>query len=236
MPTDLIPFSFESSSVRFIPNGESFSVVAKDVLVALEYTEATMSNIGDATKHVPGEWKGRVSIPTLGGIQEMLTFTEQGFYFFVNRSNKPKALPLQKWVAGDVLPTIRKTGGYALPGVQPAMDSMLENTLLAIADVIRTTRRHNATTEEKAQSINALIDRISRPPAPREPDWQRILWTILEEIDQGRYPYPYAYRPIDGARCLVIRTSHIMDYLRNSQHLANFWRSIRLYSDRVLTR
>ena len=62
---------------------------------------------------------------TLGGIQKMLTFTEQGFYFFVNRSDKPKALPLQKWVAGDVLPSIRKTGSYSLPGAQPAPERPL---------------------------------------------------------------------------------------------------------------
>lgn len=39
----------------------------------------------------------------------MIVITEQGPYFFLGRSDKPKALPLQKWVAGDVLPSIRKT-------------------------------------------------------------------------------------------------------------------------------
>jgi prophage antirepressor-like protein len=32
--------------------------------------------------------------------------------FFLSRSDKPKALPLQKWIASELLPTIRKTGGY----------------------------------------------------------------------------------------------------------------------------
>ena len=108
----LIPFSFESRAIRFIPEGDSFSVVAKDVLLALEYADA--SNPARVIAHVPEEWKGVNPIHTLGGIQDMLTLTEQGFYFFVNRSDKPKALPLQKWVAGDVLPSIRKTGGYTL--------------------------------------------------------------------------------------------------------------------------
>ncbi|MCP5197014.1 MAG: hypothetical protein H6974_09545 [Gammaproteobacteria bacterium] len=115
--SSLIPFSFESHEVRFIPEGDSFSVVVKDVLLTLEYAEA--SNPARVIAHVPEEWKGVNPIHTPGGIQEMLTLTEQGFYFFVNRSDKPKALPLQKWVAGEVLPSIRKTGSYALPGAQP---------------------------------------------------------------------------------------------------------------------
>lgn len=110
MTTQLIPFQFGSNEVRFIPEGDSFSVVAKDVLISLEY--AADYNPSRATAHVPEEWKGVHRMHTPGGIQEMLTLKEQGLYFFVNRSDKPKALPLQKWVAGDVLPTIRQTGGY----------------------------------------------------------------------------------------------------------------------------
>lgn len=115
----LIPFSFEAREIRFIPVGDSFSVVAKDVLRALDYSDEY--NPARAIAHVPDEWRGVHRMHTLGGLQEMLTLTEQGFYFFVNRSDKPKALPLQKWVAGEVLPSIRKTGGYALPGVQPGL-------------------------------------------------------------------------------------------------------------------
>lgn len=58
-------------------------------------------------------------IHTLGGEQDMLTITEQGLYFFLGRSDKPKALPFQKWVAGEVLPSIRKTGRYEVKPVNP---------------------------------------------------------------------------------------------------------------------
>ena len=115
--SSLIPFSFESQEIRFIPEGDSFSVVGRDVLLTLDYPVS--GGVGKYFDHVPEEWKGGISISTPGGIQEMLTLTEQGFYFFVNRSDKPKALPLQKWVAGDVLPSIRKTGSYSLPGASP---------------------------------------------------------------------------------------------------------------------
>jgi hypothetical protein len=53
-------------------------------------------------------------------MQDMLCLSEPGLYFFLSRSDKPAALPFQKWIAGDVVPSIRKTGSYALPGREEA--------------------------------------------------------------------------------------------------------------------
>jgi hypothetical protein len=49
-------------------------------------------------------------------MQNMLCLSEQGLYFFLGRSDKPAALPFQKWIAGEVIPSIRKTGSYTMPG------------------------------------------------------------------------------------------------------------------------
>lgn len=122
--SSIIPFSFESREIRFIPEGDSFSVVAKDIAESLDYVWAGIATIS----HVPEEWRGVNSVLTPRRMQEVLTLTEQGMYFFLNRSNKPKALPLQKWIAGDVLPSIRKTGGYQLPDTAhdlPVIESSL---------------------------------------------------------------------------------------------------------------
>ena len=89
-------------------NGE-IAFVAKDIAERLGYTWKGMNG---TIPHVPEEWKGACSVQTPGGEQEMCVLTEQGLYFFLARSDKPLALPFQKWIAGDVLPTIRKTGGY----------------------------------------------------------------------------------------------------------------------------
>lgn len=113
-------FNFGNSPIRTsLVDGEPFWV-AKDVAEALGYS--WQKNL---TNHVPGEWKGINRINTPGGIQEMLTLSEQGLYFFLGRSDKPAALPMQKWIAGEVLPSIRKTGSY---GVTPfrAPKNMLE--------------------------------------------------------------------------------------------------------------
>lgn len=119
--TQLTPFCFGENLVRVFAddNGDPW-FVAKDVAKALEYPETTISNMNKAIQHVPDEWKGRYPIPTPSGIQEMLTLSEQGLYFFLGRSDKPKALPFQKWLAGEVVPSIRKTGRYEKLGRKAA--------------------------------------------------------------------------------------------------------------------
>ena len=82
-----------------------------DVALALGYQWAGIRNI----QHVPVEWRRVESVSTLRrGMQESWFLSEQGLYFFLGRSDKPGALPFQKWLAGEVLPAIRKTGGYTL--------------------------------------------------------------------------------------------------------------------------
>lgn len=124
--SSLIPFSFESHSVRAFNIDGNPWFVAKDVALALDYSES--SNPARLFSSVPDEWKGVNPIHTLGGIQEVLCLSEPGLYFFLNRSDKLNALPFQKWLAGEVLPSIRKTGGYQIPDTAhdlPVIESSL---------------------------------------------------------------------------------------------------------------
>ena len=106
-------FSAETfGSVRVIENCGELFFVARDILRALEYADDY--NPSRAIQAVPEEWKGVHRMHTPGGEQEMLTLSEQGLYFFLARSDKPKALPYQKWIAEEVLPSIRKTGSYSM--------------------------------------------------------------------------------------------------------------------------
>ena len=102
----------ESFSVRTTRDEDgTFWFVAKDILRCLEYSET--STPAQVMQSVPEQWKGIKRIDTVErGAQEMLCLTEQGVYFFLGRSDKPKALPYQMWIAGDVVPSIRETGGY----------------------------------------------------------------------------------------------------------------------------
>jgi prophage antirepressor-like protein len=107
-------YKFKDRPLRVIDiDGEPW-FVAKDVAGALGYPET--SNPARLFAHVSDEWKGVNPIHTPGGIQQMLCLSEPGLYFFLGRSDKPLALPYQKWIAGDVVPSIRKKGFYAAPG------------------------------------------------------------------------------------------------------------------------
>lgn len=83
--------------------------VAKDILEAVGIK--VTNSITKYISHIPEEWKGGSQITTLGGIQQIQCLTEEGVNFFLFRSDKPKALPMQKWIAGEVLPSLRKHGG-----------------------------------------------------------------------------------------------------------------------------
>ena len=105
-------FSKDEFQVRTLNESDgSIWFVAKDVAQALDYAY-WQPNI---VSHVPEIWKGIKRINTPGGEQEMLCLTEQGVYFFLGRSDKPKALPYQMWIAGEVVPSIRKHGAYMTP-------------------------------------------------------------------------------------------------------------------------
>jgi prophage antirepressor-like protein len=78
---------------------------------------------------VPEEWRVVTSVVTSFGEKDTHCLTEQGLYFFLGRSDKPKALPFQKWVAGEILPAIRKRGAYVTSAKVEEFRLSLENLI-----------------------------------------------------------------------------------------------------------
>ncbi|MEX0272708.1 Bro-N domain-containing protein [Leptolyngbyaceae cyanobacterium UHCC 1019] len=112
----LQPFQFEGLEVRFVGTIEVPEWVARDVVLVL-YGEGARNNVTNYLSKVPVEWKGIKQINTPGGRQELTTLYEPGLYALIARSESPLAVPFQKWVYEDVLPSIRKTGSYSLGSV-----------------------------------------------------------------------------------------------------------------------
>jgi hypothetical protein len=100
---------FEAYRIRArLEKGNKVWFVAKDIAAAVGKTWQ-----GDASiSHVPKKWKKVLSNKTISGNKPTLLISEEGLNFFLSRSDKPTALPLQKWIAGELLPTTPKTGGY----------------------------------------------------------------------------------------------------------------------------
>ena len=66
-------------------------------------------------KHVDEEDKGVAKCDTLGGTQNLTVINESGIYSLIMGSRLPNAKKFKRWVTSEVLPQIRKTGGYNLP-------------------------------------------------------------------------------------------------------------------------
>lgn len=179
---DVIPFAFDAALVRVVRDeANEHWYCAKDVALALGYQWNGISRIA----HVPDEWKMVTSVVTTFGAKETWFLSEQGLYFFLGRSDKPRALPFQKWLAGEVLPTLRKTGSYTLPGaaaagaaLPAAQDCAIPNVpeLYAVPsglrlriwqEALQTARLDNAGSREAAQWFVQLCRMVAAGHAPR---------------------------------------------------------------------
>jgi prophage antirepressor-like protein len=126
MSTQLIPFDFEGRQVRVITDaqGEPWFVAA-DVL-------GTLTLDRKALERLDADEKGVNSIHTPGGEQEMTVVNEPGLYSLVLGSRKPEAKRFKRWVTHEVLPAIRKTGGYVMPNTVAALPAPTQDRVSSI--------------------------------------------------------------------------------------------------------
>ena len=98
----------ELGNVRALEiDGEPY-FVGKDVAEILGYERPT-----DAVrKRVDPDDRGVAKMETPSGAQEMTIINESGLYSLILSSKLPKAKEFKRWVTAEVLPAIRKTGGY----------------------------------------------------------------------------------------------------------------------------
>ena len=62
--------------------------------------------------HVDEEDKGITKCSTAGGMQNLTVINESGVFSLILQSKMPDARRFKRWVTSEILPTIRKTGGY----------------------------------------------------------------------------------------------------------------------------
>jgi prophage antirepressor-like protein len=135
--SNIIPFSFENHSVRVLAddNGEPL-FVARDVAAALGY-----ANTNDAiSTHCRGVAERYPIVDSLGRNQEARVIREPDLYRMMANSQLPTAQEFEKLVFEEILPTVRKTGGYqAKPTgeVRPLIDAnRLFRSNLSIAKLV----------------------------------------------------------------------------------------------------
>ena len=114
---------FNDTSIRMsIDTEKNVWFVADDIVKVLGYTKDTAAVIkrhcGKVydSKDLDGtnELAKKLVIDTKGGKQAMIAISEPDVYRLIMRSNMPEARNFERWVMEDVLPSIRKTGKYAV--------------------------------------------------------------------------------------------------------------------------
>ena len=115
----------EFGAVRAVTlEGEPWFVAA-DVCRALG-----LGNSRQTLSYLDDDEKGVITSDTLGGKQEMSTINEPGLYSLILRSRKPEAKAFKRWIIHEVIPEIRKTGGYIAGQETMDDDQLLANALM----------------------------------------------------------------------------------------------------------
>lgn len=140
---DIQIFNFQSNEVRVVKddNGEPW-FVAKDICDVLGMTNPTAAiaalDEDERSKFFLGR-QGNTNI-----------INESGLYALVIRSNKPNARKFRKWVTSEVLPSIRKHGGYIASN---GTESVEELYMRAMESLHAALERQKAITAEQTKQL-----------------------------------------------------------------------------------
>lgn len=122
----------EFGTVRAIrdENGEPM-FVAKDVAVILGYRDAA-----NMTRRLEEDEKGTRSVSTPGGEQKMAVITEPGIYSAILGSRVPEARAFKRWVTHEVLPALRRDGGYMVARADETPEETMARAVLLAQQTI----------------------------------------------------------------------------------------------------
>lgn len=172
MIKDLKIFSNEDfGEVRtVVKNGEVY-FIAKDVCNVLG-----IANSRDAVSQLDDDERVSVAADTLGGKQNLTAITEPALYDLILRSRKPNAKKFKKWVIKEVLPSIRKTGGYQLPQTKIQAFELALETMKQLEEVRPKLETYNQFIDaENLKSISVVAKELGTG--------QKRLFQILREKD-----------------------------------------------------
>ena len=112
-------FNFNQSQVRVeMHNGEPlFCLTDVAQILEIKNTNSSRFNLNEKGVH-------KMYTPTRGGDQELTFISEPNLYRVIFRSNKAEAIKFQDWIFEEVIPTIRKTGGYQAKSTPSVKDQL----------------------------------------------------------------------------------------------------------------
>lgn len=162
MNHEIQTFNFNSATLRTLTDatGEPWFVL-KDCMSIL--------GLGNPTETVKtfddDEFSTTEVIDSIGRRQQTYIISEAGLYGLVLKSRKPEAKEFKRWVTHEVLPTIRKTGGYIPTSESDSDETIMAKALLIAqktiernAQQLRAKDRQIMELEPKAQALDTFTD------------------------------------------------------------------------------
>ena len=105
---NLISYTFHNTKIHAVIIESEIFFRATELAIALGYKNPRQA----LASHVDKEDVQKLDTPTKGGNQKVSYVNESGMYALILGSEKTEAKQFKKWVTSEVLPSIRKTGGY----------------------------------------------------------------------------------------------------------------------------
>lgn len=156
--------SEEFGAVRTVTNNGSTWFCGRDVAIALGYKKPETS-IRD---RVRDRDTAKLGIPTSSGMQNMIFINESGLYRLIFGSKLDSAERFQDWVYDEVLPSIRKTGGY-IPTTPQGQIKLLaqgmtemQEQISTVSDTVEAVKNDFDTFKEECPIFPIEADRITQ--------------------------------------------------------------------------
>lgn len=169
----------EFGQVRIVQqNGEPW-FIGKDVAEILGY-----SNTKDAiAKHVDDEDKLGSQIATSGQNRNMTIINESGLYSLILSSKMPKAKEFKRWVTSEVIPAIRKHGGYLTADkIEQALTD--PDTIIKLATTLKEER---AARQQAEASLQAAKPKVLFADAVSASDSTILIGDLAKILKQNGY-------------------------------------------------
>lgn len=145
----------EFGELTVIEKDGEFFFIGNEVSSALGY-----SNYRKAVMvHVPDEDKLRSQIGHAGQMREVTLINESGLYSLILSSKLPLAKRFKHWVTREVLPSIRKHGGYIANQENLSSEEILAKAILVANHVIEEKNEKIKELEPKAHYYDHLVDK-----------------------------------------------------------------------------
>lgn len=204
MSNEIMNFNFEGADVRVKTANNETWFVAKDVCEVLE-----IGKYRDAVSRLEQDERCPVLVDTPSGEQEMTAINEAGLYSLILRSRKPEAKAFKRWVTHEVLPSIRKSGGYIAVKANETPEMIMARAI-KLAD--ETINRQKLQLEEKDKKIAEASKQI-------EMDKPKVVFAESIAVAKTSILVGEMAKLIKQSTGVEIGQNRFFDYLRDKGYL-----------------